>query len=37
MIAIYIFAFGIVWGNQGAGNVNTFLREFKLRPKDCHQ
>ena len=29
------FGFGVVWEMQGVGNVNLFIKEFKLRLIDC--
>ena len=32
---LYQFVFGVVWEMQGVGNVNLFIKEFKLRLVDC--
>ena len=32
---LYKFGFGVVWEMQGVGNVNLFIKEFKLRLIDC--
>ena len=32
---LYKFGFGVVWEMQGVGNVNMFIKEFKLRLIDC--
>ena len=32
---LYEFGFGVVWEMQGVGNVNLFIKEFKLRLIDC--
>ena len=29
------YGFGIVWTNQGVGDPESFLNEFKLRLEDC--
>ena len=34
---LYTFGFGIVWENQGVGNVDVFLKVFKQRMIDCFQ
>lgn len=32
---LYKYGFGIVWLEQGVGNINKFISEFKQRVKDC--
>ena len=32
---LYSFGYGFVWENQGVGRPALFLRQFKLRLKDC--
>ena len=32
---LYKSGFGVVWEMQGVGNVNLFIKEFKLRLIDC--
>ena len=32
---LYQFGFGVVWEMQGVGNVNLFIKEFRLRLIDC--
>ena len=32
---LFKFGFGVVWEMQGVGNVNLFIKEFKLRLIDC--
>ena len=32
---LYKCGFGVVWEMQGVGNVNLFIKEFKLRLIDC--
>ena len=32
---LYKSGFGVVWEMQGVGNINLFIKEFKLRLIDC--
>ena len=32
---LYKSGFGVVWEMQGVGNVNLFIKEFKLRFIEC--